>query len=331
MDNQLNFAPCGYITLSSDGVIKTVNQTLLNLLDYKKEELLDKHLESILSNKNKFLLHTYFYPHIRLYNHLEEMFLSIIAKNGQEIPILLNARSYTDNKIEYIDCILINASKRIQYEKEIRDIKMKLEETIIEKDNAIDKLEILFQDNQLKQKELISLNAKLKLMATSDMLTGLKNRRFFQESLSNSIDIFFKQQKIFSLLIIDIDYFKQINDNFGHLVGDQTLVEVAKILESVSRKVDVISRFGGEEFAIILPNTDKLGAKKAAEKLRLAVDNGHWNNFHLTVSIGASTFTNLDTEQSILNKADKALYTSKNYGRNRITHSDELANQTNQL
>ncbi len=130
---------------------------------------------------------------------------------------------------------------------------------------------------------------------------------------------------------MDIDYFKKINDSFGHLEGDKALIQTAKIMSENSRNYDIVARFGGEEFAIILPNTDKTGALRHAEKIRREFEQATWQHREIRVSIGIETFTetsqNEDTKKlvtKIISHADKALYASKENGRNRSTHYSDL-------
>ncbi|NIK77752.1 diguanylate cyclase (GGDEF)-like protein/PAS domain S-box-containing protein [Paenibacillus castaneae] len=324
MDSQLNYAPCGYFSISSKGLLQSVNQTFLNMLHYERHELLDRHIESTMSVTNKMFFHTYFYPFIQLYGHVNEMYFSFRTSDHQDVPVLLNGiRQERDGEM-FIDCVVVEMRKRIEHEKDILQSKTKLEELYKATNEANKKLELLHQEYETKQQELISLNHKLESLASTDPLTGLNNRRFFQESLLANIALFQRTQQPFSLFIIDIDHFKYINDNFGHPVGDLVLTQLARLLESTSREIDIVARYGGEEFVIILPNTNQEKALIAAERYRSKTENAHWGEYNITVSIGVATISQEDTEQTLLNKADQALYSSKNNGRNRITHSADL-------
>lgn len=128
----------------------------------------------------------------------------------------------------------------------------------------------------------------------------------------------------FSLLIIDIDRFKSINDTYGHPVGDLVLTNLAELLQSMSREMDIVARYGGEEFVIILPGNDQEEAIRTAEKYRSMTASRDWGEYSITVSIGVATVTQADTEQSIVHQADLALYASKSGGRNQVTHSASL-------
>ena len=175
--------------------------------------------------------------------------------------------------------------------------------------------------------ELERANRKLQAMATTDSLTGLFNRRAFQERLEDNILFSLRATQPLSLLLIDVDFFKPYNDTFGHIEGDIALQRVSKILKASSRNSDYVARFGGEEFAIILPNTDAQGAMVCAEEVRFAIASQPWPKRPLTISIGVTT-TGIseenqevtDTYTRLLSEADQALYTSKDTGRDKASH-----------
>ncbi len=133
------------------------------------------------------------------------------------------------------------------------------------------------------------------------------------------------QSPIVSLLLVDVDRFKEYNDSFGHQAGDNALQKVAKLLHSVARSGDFVARFGGEEFSIILPATGHEDAYSVAERMRKAVSSTSFAHRVITVSIGVSTFgTTVQDESSLIMAADKALYRAKREGRNRTVHADSL-------
>ncbi len=161
-------------------------------------------------------------------------------------------------------------------------------------------------------------------LATIDGLTELYNHRYFQDTLRKQIDIARRYNQPFSLIIIDIDFFKKFNDTYGHQAGDAVLRQVAKILKNNSRVTDYVCRYGGEEMAIILPNTSAEDALFNANRICKAVAD---NPFHLTpvdkvnvtISLGVATFPdNAQTPQDIIEWADKGLYYAKEHGRNQV-------------
>ena len=161
-------------------------------------------------------------------------------------------------------------------------------------------------------------------LATTDGLTELYNHRYFQEQMRMQVEQSKRYNNNFSLIIIDIDFFKRFNDTFGHQSGDAVLRQVAFTLKKNVRATDIVCRYGGEEMSIILPNTDKDEAYSTAEKIckRVAehsfkLSNGKESN--VTISLGVATFP-FDGEDapSIIETADKRLYNAKNNGRNQV-------------
>lgn len=161
-------------------------------------------------------------------------------------------------------------------------------------------------------------------LATTDGLTDLYNHRYFQEQIRMHIENAKRYQTEFSLIIIDIDYFKKFNDNFGHQSGDAVLRQVAQTLKRNVRATDIVCRYGGEEMSIILPNTSKEVAYSTAEKIcervasrKFKLSNG--KEAGVTISLGVSTFPHDgDNAEEIIESADKRLYEAKNSGRNRV-------------
>ena len=196
-----------------------------------------------------------------------------------------------------------------------------------------DKAELLLRvENQLKlnkayaglrrsNDELLEAYALLQQLVTVDPLTGLENCRSIMIFTELQIKLAQRYKSFFSILLIDLDYFKKINDTYGHLIGDEILKNIAKILKYVLRNVDHIGRFGGEEFIVILPNTNLKNAVVTAEKVREAIANFKHNIeeqiIQATVSIGIASYNPLDDDvNQILERADQALYTAKSSGRN---------------
>ena len=202
--------------------------------------------------------------------------------------------------------------------------KKQMEAAYTEKKQALAKLEQIHLEIEQKQAELLSMNATLIELSETDKLTGLKNRRYFQEKLEEQLSNNEKSASPFSLFILDIDHFKKVNDTFGHQVGDEVLAQLAQLLKNQARSLDIVARYGGEEFVVILPETDQNEAKAIAEQLRQAVEQAKWQTGRITVSVGIATAIKTDNETTILQRADKALYASKENGRNHVTHSIDL-------
>ena len=161
------------------------------------------------------------------------------------------------------------------------------------------------------------LHQDLRKAALQDFLTKTWNRRATQEKLNEQFDLFQRYQQSCSLIILDIDYFKAVNDNYGHETGDRILQKISNILKTHLRKTDTLGRWGGEEFLIILPNTSIKEALKVAEKLRQEIANTKMKNLFCTISLGVDKLNKDDhiIEQAI-KRADDALYKAKANGRN---------------
>ncbi|MCX8026287.1 MAG: diguanylate cyclase [Thermodesulfovibrionales bacterium] len=171
--------------------------------------------------------------------------------------------------------------------------------------------------------ELKAALQKISTLAITDKLTQIYNRLKIEESLSNEIERARRYNSIFSIILIDIDHFKRVNDEHGHIVGDKVLVEFAKILSNRIRKTDICGRWGGEEFILICPHTNLEEAFNIAKDLQKTII--QYNFFSvgkITASFGISTFSHDDTSDSLIKRADDALYQAKNGGRNRIVLQD---------
>jgi diguanylate cyclase (GGDEF)-like protein/PAS domain S-box-containing protein/putative nucleotidyltransferase with HDIG domain len=175
------------------------------------------------------------------------------------------------------------------------------------------------------EQQLKDANSRLQALATTDGMTGLKNHRTFQEQIKNEYNRSVRYEAPLSLILLDVDRFKQFNDTFGHPAGDAVLKKVAEVLTEMARATDVVARYGGEEFVIVLPETDAEQAQAAAERFRSAIAAVPWQKRPVTASFGVATRRDgvLDTDKLIA-QADAALYRSKQCGRNCVTHADDL-------
>lgn len=168
------------------------------------------------------------------------------------------------------------------------------------------------------QRELEARNARLETESLSDGLTELGNRRAFKTRFQEEVSRALRYELPVSLLMCDVDSFKEYNDEFGHPAGDQVLRGVAELFRCHSRGSDFVARFGGDEFAVVLPNTDSQGAFILAERFRRAVEEGNWPNRGVTLSLGLATVEAGDDPVKMVARADEALYLAKAAGRNQV-------------
>ena len=163
--------------------------------------------------------------------------------------------------------------------------------------------------------------------AMTDGLTGIANRHAYNELLAKEIERYGRNNSPFAFLLFDIDEFKSINDNYGHDVGDDVIVDVANILKSHIRDIDFIARYGGEEFVIILPDTKINAAELVANKLRVLVERHEFNldneRVVITLSAGFAEIKNNETQREIFERADTALYEAKKSGRNKCVKAQD--------
>lgn len=171
--------------------------------------------------------------------------------------------------------------------------------------------------------ELERLKIELERLVVVDPLTGVFNRRKFHETLGMSIAAAMRHQHLFALLMLDVDNFKQINDRFGHQVGDEVLRIVCGLVGSSIRSADQLFRVGGEEFCLLVMAQDVEQARTLAEKIRQVVESFRFPEVgSVTISIGIAYFREGDTQQNIYVRADNAMYRAKHQGRNRVMCSD---------
>lgn len=175
--------------------------------------------------------------------------------------------------------------------------------------------------------QIQAANAQLQLLSSTDRLTGLYNRGHWEGSLKAAYARHQRYGNALSLVMLDIDHFKRVNDTYGHQAGDQVIVQVAALLHEHVRESDVAGRYGGEEFGVVLSDTDQAGARIFAERLRQAVEallvqyNGQ--DIRFTISLGVADLSAPANDHAeLIARADQALYTSKKTGRNRVTVHD---------
>ena len=169
----------------------------------------------------------------------------------------------------------------------------------------------------------LELYRKADYEASTDELTGLRNRRFFQEQATRELDISRRYSRQMSIIILDVDHFKKFNDSYGHMIGDDVLRAMGRVLAANVRSVDLPARFGGEEFVVLCPDTESIGASMVAERIRKAVAEVKLNDAdgqpvrQITASLGVATFRPGDADlAAVIERADAALYAAKAAGRN---------------
>ena len=186
------------------------------------------------------------------------------------------------------------------------------------------RLRRVLKERRLTQ-ERVQMLDKLKRLSITDGLTKLYNSRYFYNQLKAEIDRTARYQRPLSLLLLDIDQFKDYNDSFGHLEGDKVLLRLGQIIRTCLRKMDSAYRYGGEEFTVILPETEGDEAATVAERIRSSVSSEAFfpknqnEKFTITISIGVTEYIHDEEIAIFVQRADKAMYLSKQSGRNRVS------------
>jgi two-component system, cell cycle response regulator len=182
-----------------------------------------------------------------------------------------------------------------------------------------------------KNRELEDANKRLKKLSITDGLTGLYNHRHVHQLLHDEFERSSRTGEPVAVAMIDLDRFKRINDTYGHPTGDVVLYETAKILGETAREIDMVGRYGGEEFIVILPNTGEEEAEHFAERVRQAVEayvfRDEVNEIRMTTSAGVAALPapDVDSPETLLKRADEALYEAKESGRNRVVRASEIS------
>jgi two-component system cell cycle response regulator len=229
----------------------------------------------------------------------------IKEKNGSDVIVVTG---YSDD-YSYEEAINIGASDFV-----IKPVR--LEELLL-------RLRRVLKERQLSS-ERTRMMQKLQKLATTDGLTKLYNSRSFYSQLELEVDRYNRYKHPLSLLLLDIDNFKEFNDNFGHLEGDKVLVRFSQIIKSCLRTNDSAYRYGGEEFTVILPETNGDEAKTVAQRIRSSLETEKFKpipdkNAKITISIGVTQYFPKEELSAFIRRADKAMYLSKKNGRNRVS------------
>jgi diguanylate cyclase (GGDEF)-like protein len=226
-------------------------------------------------------------------------------ENGSDVIVVTG---YSDD-FSYEEAINIGASDFV-----IKPVR--LEELLL-------RLKRVLKERQLTE-ERIRMMEKLQKLAITDGLTKLYNSRSFYSQLELEVDRYNRYKHPLSLLLLDIDHFKEFNDTYGHLEGDKVLVKFSQIIKSCLRTNDSAYRYGGEEFTVILPETGGEEAKTVAQRIRTALESENFSpdpgqEVTITISIGVTQYHPKEELSSFIQRADKAMYLSKQNGRNKVS------------
>ena len=242
---------------------------------------------------------------------------------GEEVDRLL--REIPEQVQETAEGLQQSVGAQVEFDSLLRDVNAALLDINQHYTTLVARLEALLVEKQRLSEELHAANEKLRVLALFDELTGLANRRSFWESLRSNLALADRRAGPLSLLLFDADHFKQINDGYGHGAGDAVLREIASLIVQSTRVSDVAGRVGGEEFALLLPDTPLEGAAVVAERVRVRLAEREWRfastALRVTISAGVAAIHGpgcRGKEELLFDAADRALYQAKRQGRNRI-------------
>lgn len=310
----------GMFQTTLDGSIIVVNSALSRIIGYDTPE----ELITSVDNVQKLYVNpddrNYLIKNIQIKQGVVELETRIRKKDGSVIW----AQLYTgpvineEGEIEKIEGFLRDITEKKETQKRLDFLIKEREMYLRDLDNLVKERT---QELEEKNRKILEINAELKRISTTDKLTGLYNRNKLDEVLENEHLRTLRYGYIYSLIIIDIDFFKSVNDTYGHQTGDEVLIEISKTLKNSIRKVDTAGRWGGEEFIIICPDTPQQGAISIAEKIRKKVERQILPVVnHKTISLGVASFKEGETIAEVIERADKNLYYAKNKGRNRVEY-----------
>ena len=277
----------GHLVVNAKREISYGNQYMVNHLGCSQDVLYKMSLSEVFSKASNIFIDSYVYPLLINELRVEELQLTLITSEGKKIPVVVNIKL---DKHQTTYWSLFDCANRDKLYQEL-----------------------------IQAKELLeSQSEELVEMATVDSLTGLLNRRELDNRARKVLSQAQRSQLSVAVIVIDIDFFKTINDTYGHTFGDDTLKHLGKILLSRQREHDVVARFGGEEFVLVLLDIDEKNAFKVAESLRITIEETEVNGINITVSIGISMNSENKNEfETLFKEADTALFKAKGSGRNK--------------
>lgn len=284
-DLDLDRFPSGLLITDSKWRIVYANRYFEARFGIDAESLRGTGLVDLLSRASAIMFESYVLPLLLHERKCEEIQLVMLDTHGAEIPVIINAIREDEDSIYWA---IYSSTRRDKLYQDLVDARRSLEEKA----------------------------AQLETLSATDELTGLLNRRELLRQSQSIVAGANRNQRPLSILILDIDYFKAVNDRWGHVAGDRVLEEFGRVLKQYGRASDIIARFGGDEFVCLLPDTDIAAAQAFANRLLECVNQIEHDDFGVTVSIGLAMETGEIDFERLFRKADKALYKAKASGRN---------------
>lgn len=326
MDFYLPEVPCPLLLTDAQGRILVANSELQMALDGSQRDWVTQSMDALLTLASAILCQTHVWPMLLRDGRVNEIYLELKSGTGTRLPVMTNAKLVTRDEQNHVIWIFFVAHERSQYETVLLESKKQAESLAAEL--AQTKAMLVVLNSQLESRVVRAEqdNRALTHLSTTDSLTGLGNRRaleqFTQTLLTQRNP---NESMLLSVLLIDVDHFKRVNDSYGHDVGDSVLRGLAHCLRDCARQRDTVVRYGGEEFAMLLPHTDAVQAEMLAQRLHERVSTLRTAEIDITISIGIATAPLQVAEDiaRLITRADAAVYCAKHEGRN-CTRIDAL-------
>lgn len=305
--------PGGGLYTDGSGLVLAGNAEFCHTVECLPEALEGSSMDRWMTGGARIFAQTHLWPLLRKNGAVRDAYIHLRALGGHKVPMYVNAKWVWQGSQRGVLWLFFAAEERRQFEEELIALRLQAEQSAEQLRQAHDQLRTLNQQLQAKVHRTQEENLTLERMAQTDSLTQLGNRRSLELAAQD-----LGSGRAYSLLMIDVDHFKRVNDMHGHSHGDKVLRDVALCVSRSARQGDTAVRYGGEEFALLLPQADAHQAWGVAERIHQAIAELRPGGLDLTVSIGVATSSQGQLPlTAALEAADKALYRAKHAGRNR--------------
>lgn len=318
----LDHLPCAVLVTDSSGRMVYANADMIELAGGSADSLTAQPMETLFPRPSQIFLLTHVWPSLFQTGNIREIYLHLYNAAGTPTPVFLNCERILVNGEERFYWVFFVAEERSRFEAELVRARTDSQRLAAKLEQANAELETLHRQLVDRAHKLELANFELARLSYADPLTGLANRR----ALAGAIREWQHGQDApgeASLLMVDVDHFKVVNDRYGHDEGDRVLVLLADRLLLSVREQDLAVRYGGEEFVLWLPATDREGAEWIAQRVHHLIRDIRVAGESMTVSVGVATARGINGPQlmhRLIEQADKALYCAKTGGRNRTVH-----------
>jgi diguanylate cyclase (GGDEF)-like protein len=319
MQTYLPEVPCPLLLTDAEGKILIANAELQKVVNSSKQCWNTQPMHALLTPASAILCQTHVWPMLLRDGSVNEIYLELKSSAGVRVPVMTNAKLVSREGLSHVIWIFFVSNERSQYETALLESKRKAESLATELAHTKAMLMVLNSQLESRVERTEKDNRALTHLSTTDTLTGLGNRRALEQFTQSLMAQRNPNQDIpLSVLLVDVDHFKRVNDSQGHDVGDQVLSALGQCLRECARQRDVAIRYGGEEFAILLPHTDSQQAELLAQRLHERVRVLSPAGISITISVGIATgpLNNTADMALLISRADAAVYRAKHDGRN---------------